>query len=234
MGPPVDASTLLTAHLELRLLDADRAADARLYRALYTCPTVMAEIGPPLTADAATAAFARVCRHNALDAPGHRAWTVARRRDEVPVGLVVLHRRGERAELGLMLLPAAWNGRVSTEALAPVIRYGFEVVGLAAIDAGCRDGRNTRVLRRLLARFGFDRISEPRPGFADWTLPRERWVTLCEALSHGNPANAGVRFAGRTGERPHEHCRPGKGQSGVRGAGDDAGGASRAARAQPY
>jgi len=176
----VDASTLFTPSLVLCLLDADNAGHAALYRALYTCPAVMAEIGPPLALDAADAAFARVCRHNACDTPGHRAWSVSFRGDDAAVGLAVLQRRSRRAELGLMLLPSAWTGRVSNEALAPVIRYGFEVMELQAVDAGCRDGRNTRVSRRLLAPFGFERVPEPRPGFADWTLPRERWVTLCE------------------------------------------------------
>jgi RimJ/RimL family protein N-acetyltransferase len=177
----MDDATLLTSNLRLRLLDSNESDHALLYRSLYTCQQVMAEIGPPLTAEAADAGFARVCRHNTFAAPGHRAWAVAGRQTGHAFGLVVLHRRGSRAELGLMLAPEAWTGRVSTEALAPAIEYGFAVMGLEHIDAGCRDGRNTRVSRRLLAPFDFVPAPRPRPGFADWMLSRTRWLARSTA-----------------------------------------------------
>jgi RimJ/RimL family protein N-acetyltransferase len=179
----MDDATLLTPALRLRLLDADDAGHAALYRRLYMCPQVMAEIGEPLTAAAADTAFGRVCHHNARDAPGHRAWAVSGRESEDGLGLVVLYRRGDRAELGLMLRPEAWTGRVSNEALAPVIDYGFAAMGLETVDAGCRDGRNTRVSRRLLAPFAFIPSPDPRPGFAEWLLPRARWLARPGARS---------------------------------------------------
>lgn len=167
-------ATLLTARLRLRLLDG-RDADAALYRALYTCPRVMAQIAPPLDEAEADAAFARVCRHNGLERPGHRVWAVEDRATGVGLGIVALLRDGARAELGLMLVPRAWNGQASRASLAAVVGYGFGALGLEHIDADCRDGPNTRVLRRLLLPLGFESVPAARPGCVQWALPKAGW-----------------------------------------------------------
>lgn len=177
----MDDATLLTSRLRLRPLDARDPAHAALYRALYTSETVMAEIGPVLSPEAADVACRAMTRHNRVPVPGHRTWVIEDRRDGGRAGVVALHRRGTRAELGLMLLPEAWTGRVSREALAPVIAYGFEGMGLEYIDAGCRDGRNTRVSRRLLAPFPFEPMPAPRPGSAYWCLARPAWRARTDA-----------------------------------------------------
>jgi RimJ/RimL family protein N-acetyltransferase len=168
------ATTLVTARLRLRLLDG-RQTDAALYRALYTCPRVMAQIAPPLDDVEADAAFARVCRHNALERPGHRSWAVEDRITETGLGIVALHRSGARAELGLMLLPRAWNGHTSRTALSAVIDHGFGTLGLEHIDADCREGPNTRILRHLLLPLGFEPVPAMRAGYAQWALPIGRW-----------------------------------------------------------
>lgn len=171
----MDDATLLTSRLRLRLLDAEDSTHKALYCALYTSEAVMAEIGPVLSPEAAEAACQTVARHNRMTVPGHRTWVIADRHEDANAGVVALHRQGMRAELGLMLLPEAWTGRVSREALAPVIAHGFEAMGLEHIDAGCRDGRNTRMSRRLLAPFPFEPVPAPKPGSAYWCLARSAW-----------------------------------------------------------
>lgn len=172
LAPP--GATLMTPRLRLRLLES-RDADAALYRALYTCPRVMAQIAPPLGDAEADAAFTRVCRHNTLERPGHRSWAVEDRTTGTGFGIVALHRAEARAELGLMLLPRAWNGQTSRAALAAVVDHGFGTLGLEHIDADCREGPNTRILRHLLLPLGFESVPATRPGYAQWALPIGRW-----------------------------------------------------------
>lgn len=167
-------SVLNTPRVCLRLLDAC-PEDAELYRALYTCPRVMAQIAPPLSDAGADAAFARVCRHNGLQEPGHRTWVVEDRSAGARLGIVALHRDRQRGELGLMLLPRAWNGRVSRAALGAVVEHAFDMLGLEHIDADCREGPNMRILNHLLLPLGFDRVPALRPGYAQWALPISRW-----------------------------------------------------------
>lgn len=177
----MDDATLLSARLWLRLLDAEDSTHTALYCALYTSEAVMAEIGPVLSPEAADAACRTMARHNRMSVPGHRTWVIEDRHEGVDAGVVALHRRGTRAELGLMLLPEAWTGRVSREVLAPVIAYGFEAMSLEHIDAGCRDGRNTRVSRRLLVPFPFEPVPAPKPGSAYWCLARSAWLARAAA-----------------------------------------------------
>lgn len=162
---------LLTPRLRLRLMHGDD--DACLYRALYTSPEVMAHIATPMTPEAADAAFARVCAHNARDTPGHRYWTIQARDTGELLGLTALTRDGSRAELGAMLLPAAWRRRVASEAFAVVLPHGFDVMGLDLIDAQRRASEAVPG-ERLLAPFGFERGPSTRPDWVRWLLPRER------------------------------------------------------------
>lgn len=172
----VDDTALLTPHLCLRLLDADDSTHRALYRALYSSESVMAAIGPVLSPKAADAACRKMALHNRAHRPGHRTWAIEDRHDGSTLGIVALHRRGPQAELGLMLLPEAWTGRISTQALAPVIAHGFQAMGLERIEAGCREGLNARLSRRLLAPFPFERIPAEKPGTAYWALARSAWI----------------------------------------------------------
>lgn len=165
---------LRTARLELRLL-AHGDADAALYRRLYTCPRVMAHIGTPLQPAAADRAFAAAVAHNARTAPGHRTFAVFDRDDGGEVGIGALARAGDRAEIGLMLLPAAWDGRRSHEVLDALVAYGFGPMALAALDAACRAGPNVRPSRRLVAPYGFAEVAPGRPGTVQWRLARADW-----------------------------------------------------------
>lgn len=165
----MDASELLTPRLRLRLVDA---RDAALYRALYTCPRVMAHIGAPLTPAQADRAFAATVEHNGRAAPGHRAWAAHDRADGSPVGIGALMRRGTRAEMGLMLLPPAWDGRRSHEVLDALVACAFGPMGLETLDAVCSDGPNVRPSRRLVRPYGFVEVPPERPGTVQWALHR--------------------------------------------------------------
>jgi RimJ/RimL family protein N-acetyltransferase len=179
---------MLTAALRLQLLGAD---DAPLYRALYTCPRVMAQIGPPLTAAEADDAFARVCAHNRRPGARHRAWSIRDRSTAAPRGLLALQRDGASAEIGLMLLPQAWSPAVAREAIAAALAQGFDHLDLETVWADCREGPSSRALRRLLEPFGFARVAARRAGHAEWRIDRRARAAA--------PARHPVAFASPSG-----------------------------------
>lgn len=172
--------TLLTHRLRLRLLDD---SDLDLYRSLYTCPRVMAQIAEPLAEDAAQRAFAAVVAHNRRERPGHRAFAAFDMDSGASVGIGALIRAGRRGEIGLMLLPSAWDGRRSHEVLDALVAYAFGPMGLDALDAACRDGPNVRPGRRLVQPYGFAEVAPARPGTVQWALDRSRWRTRAEVGS---------------------------------------------------
>lgn len=67
---------------------------------------------------------------------------------------------GDRSEIGFDLAKDRWGKGLMTEALRPVIEYGFDVLGLSNIEAHSYSA-NTRAIR-LLEKMGFhlDKISE--------------------------------------------------------------------------
>ncbi len=161
--------TLLTDLLRLRLLEDD---DLGLYRSLYTCPRVMAQIGEPLAPDAATRAFAAAVRQNGLDAPGHRTFAAFDRAGGTAVGIGALMRAGDRAEIGLMLVPAAWDGHRSRQLIQALVDHGFGSMHLSALDAVCRNGPNARFGRRLARVLGFVESGKAPAGTTHWQLER--------------------------------------------------------------
>jgi len=171
---------LSTARLDLRLLDE---RDAALYARLYTCPRVMAQIGPPLDAVAAERAFTAAVAHNRRALPGHRTFAVFDRADGAAVGIGALARSGARAEIGLMLLPDAWDGRRSHEVLDALVAYGFGPMRVDGLDAVCRLGPNVRASRRLVQPYGFTEVVAERPGTMHWRLARDAWRPRAEVGS---------------------------------------------------
>lgn len=170
-------AVLQTPRLCLRLLDADVPAHAALYRALYTCPRVMASVMPPLDRDAADAAFGRVCRHNRSESPGHRFWSIDCRRTGRALGLAALQRSGTRAEFGVMVAPDAWRMRVASGAMQAVLAHAFERMGLQALDVHRPDDAHVPAIDSLISPFGFTRVDSIRPGHCSWELPAARWRT---------------------------------------------------------
>lgn len=172
----MDDAILLTPRLRLRLLDATEPAHASLYRRLYTCPKTMAWIGPPLSSREADAAFAIVSRHNVRRTPGHRFWSVEGRYSGVATSLMALQRRGDRAEFGVMVEAGAWRRGLASEALAALLPYAFEHMGLGAIDVQRADDEQGAVMHRLVSRFGFEPVDHPEPGMRAWSLERCHWT----------------------------------------------------------
>lgn len=166
------APVLITDRLRLRLMGA---GDGALYRELYTSAAVMRHVMPPLSEAAADAAFESVCRHNMESAPGHRYWAIETRDEATPMGLAALRRRLRHAELGVLLLPPAWNRRIASEAFAPLIAHGFDAMGLEYIDAERADDGQALVIDRLLAPFGFECAPARRAGARRWMLTARRW-----------------------------------------------------------
>lgn len=164
-----------TARLRLRLLDA---RDAALYRALYTCPQVMHRIMPPMTVAAADAAFVRACRHNTLDAPGHRLWVLECEAGSGAVGIAALQRSGRQAEIGAVLHREWWGRRICSEAFVSIIAHAFNAMGVDEVIARSADDADIPMIERLLCKFDF--ISVPAlacdSGTRRWQLPYERWA----------------------------------------------------------
>jgi len=167
-GARVPMSMMLTTRLRLEPL---RAQDRAFYRGLYTSQEAMAQIGPPMTADAAEAAFDAACRHNRRERPGHRFWTVLARHTGEALGVAALRRTGNACEFGLMLAAGARDGRNAPEAVAAVIEHAFGALGVERFRVECLDNAMSRLVRRLVRPHGFDHAGA-QPGRVAWELHR--------------------------------------------------------------
>lgn len=167
---------LRTTRLYLRLLDARRAGHAALYRTLYTCPQVMSTVRPPLTTEAADAAFERICRHNAVELPGHRYWALEQRSDAAQIGISGFKREGDRGELGILLIADAWRQGLGAETFSALIPHAFDGIGLKHVDVERADDQRGAILGRMLAPYGFNRMPASNPARVRWTLSRSTWL----------------------------------------------------------
>ena len=87
----------------------------------------------------------------------------------------ITSRDGERAELGIMLRPDAWNRGVAKEVFGPLLEYAFAAMQLAVIDAERRDDAHAGLIDRLLHPFGFSDSPPTAAGLRRWALHSERW-----------------------------------------------------------
>lgn len=62
-------------------------------------------------------------------------------------------RAHHRAEIGYMLLPEYWQSGIMSEAIRPVLKYGFEKMKLHSVEANVNP--ENAASRRLLEKFGF-------------------------------------------------------------------------------
>ena len=166
-------ATLSTPHLSMPPLQARHEA---LYTALYADPRVMSRIAAPLAPDEARRAFAAAL--SALDdpEPALRTWAVLERDTGRALGIGAMIRRERDTELGLMLLPAAWNARYSHEVIDALVAHAFDDLGIERLVGICRAGANERMSRRLLRAHGFVDVPPDRPGTAQWALNRGDWL----------------------------------------------------------
>ncbi|GHA88140.1 GNAT family N-acetyltransferase [Cognatilysobacter bugurensis] len=162
--------------MRLRLLHRGSADHGFVYRTLYTCPKVMTTIRPPLTDEAADAAFERICRHNACGLPGHRYWALERRSNGAPIGISGFRRKGDRGEMGILLVADAWRQGFGGETFSALIPHAFDGIGLAHIDVERADDERAAVLWRLLAPYGFHRVPASEPTRVRWTLSHSAWI----------------------------------------------------------
>lgn len=82
-------------------------------------------------------------------------WGIARRSDDVIIGTCGFHLSQDphRAEIGYDLASAFWGQGLMSEALAAMLAWGFESLGLNRVEALVMPGNEAS--RRLLARLGF-------------------------------------------------------------------------------
>ena len=147
-----------TPRLRLRLL---QPSDGALYCALYTDPGVMAQVGPPLSAEAAKRGFAVARRRNGDPGATERRWAVLGLDSGEAMGLLALLRDPRdpgNAELGVMLLPAAQGRGVARELNDAVVARAFAPGGWGLHRVWARHAAGHGAAAGALAASGF------RPG----------------------------------------------------------------------
>ncbi len=166
-------ATLSTPHLSMPPLQARHEA---LYVALYADPRVMARIAAPLAPGEARRAFAAAMSALNDSDPALRTWAVLERDTGRALGIGAVIPRARDTELGVMLLPAAWNARYSHEVIDALVAHAFDGLGIDRLVGICRAGANERMSRRLLRAHGFVDVTPDRPGTAQWALDRGDWL----------------------------------------------------------
>jgi ribosomal-protein-alanine N-acetyltransferase len=109
--------------------------------------------------------------------PLRMRWVITTAVDLEPIGTCGYHLRSlfhHRAEVGYDLAPAWWGRGVMSEALAAMLRHGFDSMGLHRISA-CIHPENAPSLR-LAERLGFVREGIARDLFFDGTTYHDHWM----------------------------------------------------------
>lgn len=171
-------SVLETPRLRLRLLHEEDEDDAALYMHLYTDAAVMQYIATPLTPATAASHFARVCRHNRAARPGHRTWRIDARATGADLGIAALRRAHDTAEVGVVLRAEAWGRGIGREAMAAVVDHAFACIGVDLLFGERPDDAQARLVDRMFAPLGLDRVPARTAGIARWELARERWTSV--------------------------------------------------------
>lgn len=133
--------------------------DEALYRRLYTDPAVMAQVGAPLSPDAARRGFAVACRRNAGHGSVELRWAILDRASGEAVGLLALMPDDSGgAEFGVMLLPGAQGRGLARELNDAVVALAFPPDGGGLRRLWARHARGHAAAAAALAASGF------RPG----------------------------------------------------------------------
>jgi ribosomal-protein-alanine N-acetyltransferase len=147
--------TLQAPQLTLRQLTSDDADDIF---AVFSNPEVMRywSHGPMTTRSEATAYIDHI--HEGLRRRDLFQWGISLRADGRIVGtctLLNVQADHERGEIGFAVARSHWGRGIAPEAVAALIAFAFERLGLHRLEADT-DPRNERSLR-LLERLGFRR-----------------------------------------------------------------------------
>ncbi len=156
-----------------------------MYRALYTDPDTMREVGDPLTGSAVEKSFA-TCLRAWTRQPLRRAMLAATHSsNDATIGLGGIFNfredptvDGACAEVGVMLVASARARGLGPEALRAVIACAFSNFSLDKVQ--CHVSTINTRSERMVARIGFEPVdARPDPGpFANrtWLLSRERFT----------------------------------------------------------
>jgi RimJ/RimL family protein N-acetyltransferase len=159
---------LRTDRLTLRELGEQ---DAVAFHALNSDPEVMRYTGEPLS-NSVEEARRRLREYPDYRERGYGRWALVLTEEQRVIGfngLKFLPELGE-TDIGFRLLPAYWGKGLATESSRAVIRFGFEVLGLARI-LGLVLPENARSIRVL------EKIGMRRSGDVDYEgLRAQRWV----------------------------------------------------------
>jgi RimJ/RimL family protein N-acetyltransferase len=170
--------TLETPRLVLRRF-TDAAVDLDAYCALYADPEVAVHVGGVQTRAVGEQTF----RQRVLDYypqhPGLGIWATFERASGEFVGLHLLnHIRGEpHIQVGYTLRRAMWGRGYATEMARAVMRYGFDTLGLAQINA--ITNLDNVASQQVLLKLGFIRDGERQ--FAAYGPAPLAWFTCAAA-----------------------------------------------------
>jgi RimJ/RimL family protein N-acetyltransferase len=168
--PDHQPPTIETARLELRPF---ASADLDALAHIYADPAVMATIrgGPRTRAQTAASLqmYAEAWRQH-----GYGVWAVTERPTGMLLGMCGFV---ERAELGYILVRAAWGRGIATEAAGACLRFGFESLGYEEISAGAlhENTGSLRVIEKLGMRQTPNAFFDSHGGIY-FTLPRAAFV----------------------------------------------------------
>jgi [ribosomal protein S5]-alanine N-acetyltransferase len=168
--------TLDTERLRLRWL---RVADAPLLFEVFSDPEVTRYWSSPAMVDPSAATQLIDAIHDSFARRALFQWGIARRDDDRVIGTCTLAHLDEthrRAELGYALARPFWGVGFGREAIARVVSFAFEDLGLHRLEADV-DPRNARSIASL-----------ERLGFRLEGRMRERWHVggeVCDGLFYG-------------------------------------------------
>ena len=155
---------------------------------------MMAQVGAPLSGDAAHIAFDRTCRANTEATLRYRCWVITASMDGSVAGLLGLGRKADVVEIGGMILPE-WQGRgISGHAFPLGMQVAFS--DPAVLHMMIRYRSANVLAAGLMYKIGFKKIADAHPddGMERWWLTREDWFRW-----KTTPSRSSSRLVGEDG-----------------------------------
>lgn len=175
-----DTGVIASLRLPGARIEPLRPADRAFYLALHAEPSSMAHIASPLGAAAASRSFEAALCGNACGWPSRWTWTVTRRGDEHPggiLGLVAGSGPAGRlsAESGAIFLPAARGQAYVGLSMLAVMAHAFGVMDLERLTAGHL--ASNQVANAIAEKLGFQRAADEDHGSVlRWRVERAQWL----------------------------------------------------------